>query len=90
MPTYKFREITKDMIEYDSRKKRIPSWTDRILYKDPGSTAELLEYDAIMDISHSDHKPVYANFQVKFKRMNAQELHKKSVDSETHFGKKGS
>jgi hypothetical protein len=60
-PTYKFDRGT-DI--YDSGpKSRIPSWTDRILYKDTEHVA-CLGYNSDMSISTSDHKPVYASFLV--------------------------
>lgn len=67
LPTYKFDKGTS---QYDSsEKQRVPSWTDRILYrsKNPNSLSSL-EYDSVMEILISDHKPVYSNFScgVKF------------------------
>jgi len=59
-PTYKFDKGT-DV--YDtSQKQRIPSWTDRILYKSHGKV-ELLSYFSANEIRNSDHKPVYATFR---------------------------
>lgn len=64
-PTYKFDKGTSD---YDtSEKQRVPSWTDRVLYlsaKDKESL-KLLNYNSVMDIFVSDHKPVYATFNSK-------------------------
>lgn len=59
-PTYKFDKNTDD---YDSGKKqRIPSWTDRILWKaDDGIKA--LSYGSISSMYVSDHRPVYAQFE---------------------------
>jgi hypothetical protein len=54
---------------YDSSKKqRIPSWTDRILFKEESSSSQICatKYDACMDMMHSDHKPVYAIFSMAF------------------------
>jgi phosphatidylinositol-bisphosphatase len=64
-PTYKYDKGTE---YYDtSKKRRIPSWTDRILWldndKDP--KVELVAYNALKDIRSSDHKPVFAQFDVK-------------------------
>ena len=64
-PTYKF---DKGSDVYDSSKKqRIPSWTDRILYKkgEDGWT-ELINYGSVESIKTSDHRPVYASFNAKF------------------------
>lgn len=59
-PTYKFEPNTDN---YDMR--RLPSYCDRILWK--GTRIELLEYNSIMEIRQSDHKPVYGVFHVKIK-----------------------
>merc|ERR1711971_823817 len=60
-PTYKF-DTHSD--EYDSsKKKRVPSWTDRILWKrDP--QVRSLTYGSIQSIRCSDHRPVFAQFEV--------------------------
>ena len=42
--------------------KRIPSWTDRILFKD-NKEIKCLSYDKI-DVKYSDHRPVYALFEI--------------------------
>jgi endonuclease/exonuclease/phosphatase family metal-dependent hydrolase len=55
-PTYKFDEGSK---EYDtSSKLRVPSWTDRVLWK--GNSMRLLDYSAMHNILVSDHRPVRA------------------------------
>ncbi|CAK7897513.1 polyphosphatidylinositol phosphatase Inp53p [[Candida] anglica] len=68
-PTYKFDKGTSD---YDSsEKQRVPSWTDRVLYrKGPSSrnnssrsTLTQLNYNSVMDIMCSDHKPVYSTYR---------------------------
>ncbi|KIW80466.1 hypothetical protein Z517_07082 [Fonsecaea pedrosoi CBS 271.37] len=74
LPTYKY-DIGKD--EFDSSdKQRIPAWTDRILWKVNhtrnvvqagevlGSQMKQLEYDSVMGLRFSDHRPVYAIFDV--------------------------
>ncbi|KAG6554177.1 hypothetical protein Mapa_004093 [Marchantia paleacea] len=60
-PTYKFDVGTDN---YDSsHKERVPSWTDRILYK-VGSSSDLKVnmrgYNSINSIKTSDHRPVKA------------------------------
>eukprot|EP00743_Colponemidia_sp_Colp-15_P001871 GILK01002039.1.p1 GENE.GILK01002039.1~~GILK01002039.1.p1 ORF type:complete len:477 (+),score=71.87 GILK01002039.1:47-1432(+) len=80
-PTYKF-DRNSDI--YDSSKKsRIPSWTDRILYK--GSKVAQETYGWISDIRTSDHRPVFAQFtmpfDVKIKRQNLKPAVSKSVKS---------
>jgi len=61
-PTYKF---DKRSDVYDSSKKqRVPSWTDRILFKDVEDCVFLRKYDSVSSIKTSDHRPVYATFTV--------------------------
>ena len=57
-PTYKYRKNTNSY----NIEKRVPSWTDRILYKKNDYIVPLL-YDRI-DINLSDHKPVIGFFQI--------------------------
>lgn len=64
LPTYKFQIGTRD--QYDSE-KRIPAWTDRILFRKSSSNVtkqEQLLYDSIPDMEISDHKPVISMFKV--------------------------
>ena len=74
MPTYKY-DIGKD--EFDSSdKQRIPAWTDRILWKINhsrnavlagevlGTQMKQLQYDSVMGLRFSDHRPVYAIFEM--------------------------
>jgi len=61
MPTYKFDKGT-DI--YDSSKKhRVPSWTDRILWKDDPEVRSL-SYSSVDLLKSSDHRPVFAQFEV--------------------------
>ncbi|CAL0313154.1 unnamed protein product [Lupinus luteus] len=77
-PTYKFERHQPGLGGYDSgEKKRIPAWCDRIIYRDTRSTpvsecnldcpvvSSILQYDACMDVTESDHKPVRCKFNVK-------------------------
>mmetsp|Transcript_35572 Transcript_35572/g.111289 ORF Transcript_35572/g.111289 Transcript_35572/m.111289 type:complete len:639 (+) Transcript_35572:2-1918(+) len=67
-PTYKFEAWTD---QYESVKKRVPSWTDRILFRAaPGQegSIEAKAYGAASSIMASDHRPVFAHFQVSTKR----------------------
>ncbi|KAL8482708.1 hypothetical protein ACS0TY_025666 [Phlomoides rotata] len=70
-PTYKFEKGKPGLGGYDSgEKKRIPAWCDRVLYRDNRSGSEkecsldcpviafIYQYDACMDVTESDHKPV--------------------------------
>lgn len=62
-PTFKY-DIGTD--NYDtSIKERVPSWTDRILYKASTVKAELRSYDAIDSLKTSDHRPVRAHLTFK-------------------------
>ncbi len=74
LPTYKY-DIGKD--DFDSSdKQRIPAWTDRILWKVNhnrnvvqagevlGTQMKQLEYDSVMGLRFSDHRPVYAIFEM--------------------------
>lgn len=60
-PTYKFDAGTD---RYDSStKQRVPSWTDRILWKrDQGIRG--VNYDSVRSLKTSDHRPVVAQFEV--------------------------
>ncbi|KAH8387640.1 hypothetical protein KR093_008475, partial [Drosophila rubida] len=62
-PTYKY-DVGTDT--YDtSEKQRAPAYCDRVLWK--GKGIQQLEYNSAMEIKQSDHKPVYAIFQVQIK-----------------------
>jgi hypothetical protein len=62
LPTYKF---DKGKQVYDSSsKKRVPSYTDRILFQFNPSQLKCLEYNSIASVCFSDHKPVCAMLQV--------------------------
>ncbi|XP_042501597.1 type I inositol polyphosphate 5-phosphatase 12-like isoform X2 [Macadamia integrifolia] len=76
-PTYKFERHQAGLGGYDSsEKKRIPAWCDRILYRDSrlASVSEcslecpvvssIVQYEACMDVTDSDHKPVRCIFFV--------------------------
>lgn len=70
-PTYKF---DKRSAVYDSSpKQRIPSWTDRVLFRSNGKAADVdvLSYRSHMSFQSSDHRPVGAVFQVAFSPLAA-------------------
>ncbi|KAL3520460.1 hypothetical protein ACH5RR_018609 [Cinchona calisaya] len=82
-PTYKFEKHQAGLAGYDSgEKKRIPAWCDRIIYRDSRSTpvspcsldcpvvASILQYEACMDVTDSDHKPVRCIFSVDIARVD--------------------
>ena len=61
-PTYKY---DKRSHLYDtSKKKRTPSWCDRVLWRKSQNT-ECLHYNALIHVNFSDHRPVVALFRVK-------------------------
>lgn len=68
-PTYKYDRGTSN---YDtSEKQRVPSWTDRVVYRSTSdSKIESLNYNSVMDIYASDHKPVYSTFSCRVKFVN--------------------
>ncbi|KAM7272817.1 hypothetical protein ACFE04_027481 [Oxalis oulophora] len=82
-PTYKFDKHLPGLAAYDSgEKKRIPAWCDRILYRDSRSTlisecslecpvvASVTQYEACIDVTDSDHKPVRCKFRVDIARVD--------------------
>eukprot|EP00826_Nyctotherus_ovalis_P035986 TRINITY_DN3144_c0_g4_i1.p2 TRINITY_DN3144_c0_g4~~TRINITY_DN3144_c0_g4_i1.p2 ORF type:complete len:261 (+),score=86.73 TRINITY_DN3144_c0_g4_i1:1169-1951(+) len=78
MPTYKYNEGTSD---YDtSEKNRAPAWCDRILWKQ-SEEITCRAYSSCMQISSSDHKPLYGIYGVKITQLNneAKEKVKESV-----------
>ncbi|KAF5452812.1 hypothetical protein F2P56_027775 [Juglans regia] len=77
-PTYKFERHQAGLAGYDSgEKKRIPAWCDRVIYRDNRSASvsdcslecpvvsSILQYEACMDVTDSDHKPVRCKFNVR-------------------------
>ncbi|XP_010927608.2 LOW QUALITY PROTEIN: type I inositol polyphosphate 5-phosphatase 13 [Elaeis guineensis] len=77
-PTYKFERHQAGLSGYDSsEKKRIPAWCDRILYRDNRSisvaecslecpiVSSITMYEACMDVTDSDHKPVRCIFNIE-------------------------
>ncbi|KAM3199587.1 type I inositol polyphosphate 5-phosphatase 12-like isoform X1 [Capsicum annuum] len=82
-PTYKFDKGKPGLGGYDSgEKKRIPAWCDRVLYRDSRAApsmkcslqcpvaASILQYDACMEVTDSDHKPVRCKFNVEVSRVD--------------------
>ncbi|KNC51516.1 inositol 5-phosphatase 1 [Thecamonas trahens ATCC 50062] len=62
-PTYKFDRGCR---EYTTTKMRVPSYTDRILWKTaPHIELSATAYDAAHDITTSDHSPVWAAFDTQ-------------------------
>ncbi|KMT14685.1 hypothetical protein BVRB_4g074530 [Beta vulgaris subsp. vulgaris] len=82
-PTYKFERHQPGLAGYDAgEKKRIPAWCDRILYRDSRASSALecsldcpvvcsiSEYEACMDVTDSDHKPVRCKFNIDIARVD--------------------
>ncbi|KAI5952872.1 INP51 [Candida jiufengensis] len=67
-PTYKFDNGTK--IYDTSEKQRIPAWTDRILYLSRKNLMKPIEYNSCENIVFSDHRPVYALFNITVQLIN--------------------
>lgn len=74
-PTYKLIVGTDDYV-LEEGGDRIPGWTDRILYINDNyrfkskinEILEIKEYNSILKIVSSDHKPVYAIFELDLLR----------------------
>lgn len=61
-PTFKFLAQTN---KYDKQTKRVPSYTDRILFRSKRQRhIQCLTYDWLPQLMSSDHKPVYCLFDV--------------------------
>ncbi|KAI7828526.1 Endonuclease/exonuclease/phosphatase [Gamsiella multidivaricata] len=76
-PTYKYDVGTSTWDS--SEKRRVPAYTDRILWRTKDSakdSAEALFYRSHMDMTISDHKPVSAYFKLKVKTL----LHAKQAE----------
>ncbi|KAL2325265.1 hypothetical protein Fmac_024323 [Flemingia macrophylla] len=82
-PTYKFERHQAGLAGYDSgEKKRVPAWCDRILYRDSCTSlaaecslecpvvSSVLQYEACMDVTDSDHKPVRCIFSTDIARVD--------------------
>nr|CAC81919.1 inositol 1,4,5-trisphosphate 5-phosphatase [Arabidopsis thaliana] len=82
-PTYKFERHRPGLGGYDSgEKKRIPAWCDRVIFRDTRTSPEsecsldcpvvasIMLYDACMDVTESDHKPVRCKFHVKIEHVD--------------------
>ena len=64
-PTYKFEINTN---EYETELKRVPSFTDRIIYRNKRLGHIInYQYNCVPEFSTSDHKPVFALFDVQIR-----------------------
>ena len=62
--------------ESSTVKVKLPSWTDRILFKSLNAKINLIQYSCINTITISDHKPVYALFDVEIKKIDENKYNK--------------
>jgi len=62
-PTYKFEPGTSKYDTRPDKKKRIPSWCDRILYRCDSADVVCDRYRACPSLLSSDHKPIAADFR---------------------------
>ena len=89
-PTYKYDPNT-DM--YDtSKKKRCPSWTDRVLWRcNEIEKFPVLntEYVAVEELKMSDHRPVKASFTVTLEVLQAEKSKEKGGDQNVAMGQQG-
>lgn len=60
-PSYK---VLVNTDTYDE--KRSPAWTDRILYRSNDQILQLVNYDSNNTLKISDHRPVFAQFLLRF------------------------
>lgn len=84
-PTYKFDKGTD---YYDSsEKKRIPSWTDRILARIRNKQILTpISYNSIPEYRFSDHKPVYGIFEVHLEILDEEK--KNQIEAQLYFYRK--
>ncbi|ESO96192.1 hypothetical protein LOTGIDRAFT_116088 [Lottia gigantea] len=65
-PTYKY-DVSSNQFD-TSNKSRIPSYTDRILFRSKKRNhISCLDYNSVMSVKVSDHKPVYGIYQMALK-----------------------
>lgn len=75
-PTYKYIVGSDKYSLREDKKKRIPSWTDRILWK--GDEIKQLRYERV-ELSSSDHKPVRSLFEVQINTIVEKKKKKKAA-----------
>lgn len=64
-PTFKYVPETD---EFDTQCQRVPSYTDRILYRTKRPhTVTCFSYNSVPQVRSSDHRPVFAVFEVKLR-----------------------
>lgn len=68
LPTYKYDRGTVDRFD-SSEKSRVPAWCDRILfYAKKKEIVQARRYESVPEATLSDHKPIYAVFELKCRR----------------------
>ncbi|KJE94431.1 synaptojanin-PB [Capsaspora owczarzaki ATCC 30864] len=67
VPTYKY-DLYSDVFD-TSEKARAPAWCDRVLWR--GENVDVLTYNRA-ELKSSDHRPVYATFDLTLKQFNEQ------------------
>lgn len=83
LPTYKFKVGSRN--DYDAN-KRIPAWTDRILFRNLSAPydnengkfkldVQQLAYNSLIETSTSDHKPVFSVFKIATHQMKDVDRH---------------
>ena len=66
-PTFKLNYKTMDENGFqDYKLSRMPSWTDRILYRSNNDVLIQVNYDSNNMVKVSDHRPVFAQFVLSF------------------------
>ena len=85
-PTYKFIVGSNDRDTTKGINSKVPSYCDRIFYV-PTPNLIFLEYNSIPEITHSDHKPVYAMFQAQFKFLLEDKLEKVNKEAQEKYNK---
>jgi hypothetical protein len=66
-PSYK---LMKDSDKYSI--KRTQSWTDRIMFRSNNNILHLMNYESNNLVKVSDHRPVFAQFILKFNTYDKQ------------------
>lgn len=70
VPTYKYDRGTVDRFD-SSEKARVPAWCDRILfYAKKEEIVRVGRYESIPEATLSDHKPIYASFELKCRKID--------------------
>jgi len=80
-PTYKYLPGTQD---FETKKMRVPSWCDRILFRAPDEGLNQLFYTSVTKFVFSDHKPVTSLFEAKIRKTDPvakQEVQKKILEN---------